>query len=103
VRDVEQLLKCFAGINIGFAFLSLGLVYFGDRRRVDILSFLGVERIRSLVEKTMLDTMGDEVAVCLCPLNRVVVLVEVCLELCARGCEVRVRVRLGERPEDGRP
>jgi len=29
---------------------KIGLVCFGDRRRVDILSFLGVERIRSLLE-----------------------------------------------------
>jgi hypothetical protein len=101
VRDIEQLLECITGIDIRFVFSSLGLICFCDRRRVGILSFLGVERIWALVEETILDTMGNEVAICLRPFDRVIVLVEVCLELCTRGYDVRVRVRLGERPEDG--
>jgi len=36
--------------------------------------------------------MGNEVAICLRPFDRVVVLVEVGLELCTPGYEVRVRV-----------
>jgi len=102
VRDIEQLFGCLTGIDTRFIFSSLGFVCFGDRRRVGILSFLGVEWIRSLLEEKIRDTMGNEVKVWLCPFNCVVVMVEVCLELCTRGCEVRVRVRLGERSEDGR-
>jgi len=47
VRDIEQLFECPTGINIGFIVPGLGLVWFGDIRRVGILSFLGGERIRS--------------------------------------------------------
>lgn len=92
VRDIEQLLQCLTGIDIGFIFSDHGLIYFCDRGRVGILSFLGCERTRVLVEKTILDTMGNEVAICLRPFDRVVVLVEVCSELCTRGYEVRVRI-----------
>ncbi len=92
VRDIEQLLQCLTGIDIGFVFSDHGLIYFCDRGRVGILSFLGFERIRALVEETILDTVGNEVAVCLGPFDRVVVLVEVCLELCTRGYEVRVGI-----------
>jgi len=63
VRDIEQLFECPTGIDIGFIFYSLGLICFQDHRRVGILSFLGVERIRSLLEETILDTMGNEVAI----------------------------------------
>ena len=101
MSDIEQLCECLTGIDIGFIFFSLGLVCFDDRRRVGILSFLGVERIRFLLEETILDTMGNEVAIRLCPFDCVVVVVEVCLEFCTRGPEVWVRVRLGERSEDG--
>ena len=92
VRDIKQLLQCLTGIDIRFVFADHGLVYFCDRGRVGILSFLGFERIRVLVEETILDTMGNEVAICLRPFDRMVVLVEVCLELCTRGYEVRVRI-----------
>ena len=102
VRDIEQFLQCPTGIDIRFVLSDLSLIYFRNRGRVGILSFLRFERIRALVEETILDTMGNEVAICLRPFDRVVVLVEVCLELCTRGYEVRVRIRLGERPEDGR-
>ena len=101
VCDIEQPLERLTGIDVGFVFPSLQLVYFYNRRRVGVFSFLGVERIRSLVEEKMLDTMGNEVAICLCPLDCVVVLAEVCLELCTRRCEVRIRVRFGKRSEDG--
>jgi len=101
VRNIERRFECPTGTDTGFTFSSLGLVRFGDFRGVDILSFLGVERVRSLLEGTVLDTMGNEVAVCLCPFNCVLIMVEVCLGLCTRGCGARVRVRLGERLEDG--
>jgi len=97
VCDVEQLFECPTGIDIGFISSIQGLISFGDPRRVGILSFLGVDRVRSL----LLDTMGNEVADCLYSFDRVVVMVEVCLELCTRGCDVRVLVRLGGRSEDG--
>ena len=90
MRDIEQLFECPTGIDIGFTFSSLGLVCSGDRRRVGNLSFFGVERIRSLLE-TIRDTMGNEVTVWLCPFDCVDVVVEVCLELCTRGCEVGPR------------
>ena len=70
-----------------FIFSSRGSA---DRRRVGIPCLLGVERVRSLLEETILDTIGNKVAVCLCLFDYVVVVVEVCLELCTRGCEVRV-------------
>ena len=92
VRDIEQSLQCLTGIDIRFVFSNLSLIYFCDRGRVGILSFLGFERIWALVEETILDTVGNEVAICLRPFDRVVVLVEVCSELCTRGYEVRVRV-----------
>jgi hypothetical protein len=78
VRDIEQLSECFTGIDIGFVFPSFGLICFGNCRRVGIrVGILGVEWVWSLVEETMLDTMGNEVAICLCPVDCVVVLVEV--------------------------
>ena len=97
-RDIEQLFGCLTGTDIGTIFSSLGLARFGGRRCVCILSFLGVERIRSLVEDTMRGTMGNKVAVCLFPFDCVVVMVAGYMELCTRGCEVRVHVR---RSEDG--
>ena len=96
-RDIEQLFECPTGIDIGLIFPTLGIICFGGPRHVGILSFLGVDRIRFLLEETTLDTMGNEVADCLYPFGLVVLMVEVCLELCTRGCDVRVRVR----PEDG--
>ena len=92
VRDIKQFPQCLTGIDFRFVFSDLSLIYFCDCGRVGILSFLGVERIRAFVEETILDTMGNKVAICLRPFDRVVVLVEVCLELCTRGCEVRVRI-----------
>ena len=92
MRDIEQLLQCLTGIHIRFVFYDLGLIYFCDRGRVGVLSFLGIERIRALVEETILDTMGNEVAICLRPYNRMVVLVEVGSELRTSGYEVRIRV-----------
>ena len=62
-------------IYIGFAFSDLGLIYFCDRGHVGILTFLGFEGIRTIVKDTLLDT------ICLHLFDRVVVLVEVCLEL----------------------
>jgi hypothetical protein len=92
MRDIEQPLQSLTGIYIGFDFSDLELIYFYDRGHVGIFSFLGFKRIRTLVEETILDTMGNEVAICLRPFDCVVVLVEVCLELCTPGYEVRVRV-----------
>jgi len=63
VGDIEQLFECPTGIDIGFIFSILGLDCFGGRKRVGICSFLGVERIRFLLEGTILDTMGNGVAV----------------------------------------
>jgi hypothetical protein len=79
MRDIEQLLQCLTGIYIGFDFSNLGLIYFYDCGHVGILSFLGFKRIRTLVEETILDTMGNEVAICM------VVMIEVCSELCTPG------------------
>ena len=93
--DIEQPFKCLTGIDIGSMFFRLGLACFGDRRRVGILSFLGVEQIRCLLEDTIPVTMGNKVAVCLCLSDCVVVMIAVCLELCTRRCEVR------KRSEDG--
>jgi hypothetical protein len=62
-------------IYIGFHSFDLGLIYFCDRGHVGILSFLRFKQIRTLVEETILDTMGNEVASCLRPVDRVVVLV----------------------------
>ena len=92
MRDIEQLLQCLTGVHIGFVFYDLGFIYFCDRGRFGILSFLGIERIRTLVEETILDAMGNEVAICLRPFDRMVVLVKVCLELRTSGYEVRIRV-----------
>jgi len=64
VRDIEQLFECPTGIDRVFVFSIMGTVCFGDRRRVGILSFLGVEQIRSLLEAIIRNTMGNEVAVC---------------------------------------
>jgi hypothetical protein len=88
---------CLTGIYIGFDFSDLGLIYFCDRGHVGILSFLGFERIRTLVEETLLDTISNEVMICLRPFDRMIVLAEVYLEL-GYIC----RVWLGERPDDGR-
>ena len=63
VRDIEHLFRCLTEIDTGFIFSSLGFVCFGDRRRVGILFSLGVERIRSLLEEIIRDTMGSEVKV----------------------------------------
>ena len=63
VHEIEQLFECLTGTDIGIIFSSLGLVGFGDRRCVGILTFLGAGRIRSLLEETILETMGNEVAV----------------------------------------
>ena len=101
MRDIEEPLECPTRIDIGFVLSNFGLIHFGYRRRVGTISFFGVERIRPLIEETILDAMGNEVAICLRPMDCMVVLVKVGLELCARGCEVRVRVRFGERSEDG--
>ena len=98
MRDIKQLFECPTGIDTGFKFSSLGRACFGDRRCVGILSFLGIERIRSLLKDTLLGTIGNRVAVRLCPFNCVAVMVAVYLELCTRGCEVRVHFR---RSEDG--
>ena len=100
MRDVEQLFEYSTGIDIGVIVSSLGLVYFGDIRRVGILSFLGGERIRSLLDETILDTLCNEVAASLCQFGCVVVILEVYLDLCTRGYEGRIRVRPGERSED---
>jgi len=54
VRDIEQLFECVTGVDIGSISYGLGLVCLVDRRHVGILSFPGVERIRSLLEETML-------------------------------------------------
>jgi len=90
-RHTEQL---FHEVPIGFIFSSLGLVRFGNRRRVCILSFIGgVKQIRSLLEVKILGIwVINKVAVCLCLFDCVVVMVAVYLELRTRGCEVRVRV-----------
>jgi len=63
------------------------------------------QNLHNLLEETILDTMGNEVAVCLGTFDRVVVMVEVCLELCTRGCDARVRVRLVDdrKMDDPRP
>jgi len=95
VRDIKQPFGCPTRIDTGFILSSSGIVYFGDRRRIGILSLLGVERVRALLEETIRDTLGNDVAVCLCPFDCVAVMVEVCLEICARGSEVRIRGRLG--------
>jgi len=93
VLDIEQLFECLTGIDTGFIFSSLGLVCFSGRRRVGILFFLSVKWIRSPLEDTILDTMGNKVAVYLCPFDDcVVVVVAICLELRTRGCDVRARV-----------
>jgi len=66
VRDIKQLFECPTGIDTGFILSSLGLVSFGYRARVGILSLLGVERTRSLLEETIFDTMGNNITVHLC-------------------------------------
>ena len=75
VRDIEQLFECPTGIDIEFIFPAQGIIRFGGPRSVGILSFLGVDRIRSLLEETTLDTVGNEVADCLYPFDSVVVMV----------------------------
>ena len=84
MRDIEQLFERPTGIEIGFIVPNLGLFFLTDRQRVRIFSFIGVERIRSLLGETILKTMGNEVVVCLCPFECVVMVVEVCLGLYSR-------------------
>ena len=50
VRDIEQLVECLTGTDTGLIFPRLGIACFVDRRHVGVLSLLGVERIRLLLE-----------------------------------------------------
>jgi hypothetical protein len=73
LRGIEHLLLYLTRIYIGFHFFDLELIYFCGRGHVGILSFLRFKQIRTLVEETILDTMGNEVAIYLRRFDCVVV------------------------------
>jgi len=81
VCDIEQLFERPTGIDIGFIVPNLELFFFAGSQRVRIFSFIGIERIRSLLGETILETMGNEVVVCLCTFECVIMVVEVSLGL----------------------